>query len=91
MQDLTLLHPNAVPDAAQRFAALEHREPLADYNFEHFRTKHLLSDAEATVAKRGIAPGQVAPDFELPRAEGGSLRLSDLRGKPVLLHFGSIT
>ncbi len=79
------------PDVTQQFATLDEKPSPGDYNFEHFRTKHLLSDAEATVAKRGIAPGQVAPEFELPRAEGGSLRLGDLRGKPVLLHFGSIT
>ncbi|WP_163272031.1 peroxiredoxin [Chelativorans alearense] len=28
-----------------------------------------------------------APDFELPRDGGGSLRLSELRGKPVVLYF----
>lgn len=31
--------------------------------------------------------GQTAPDFELPRSGGGSLRLSSLRGKPVVLYF----
>lgn len=31
--------------------------------------------------------GQTAPDFELPRAGGGTLRLSALRGKPVVLYF----
>jgi len=39
----------------------------------------------------GLPLGEAAPDFELPRAEGGSLRLSDLRGRPTLLHFGSFT
>ncbi|MBA2362795.1 MAG: redoxin domain-containing protein, partial [Chloroflexia bacterium] len=41
------------------------------------------------MTSRGIQPGEAAPDFELPQAGGGQLRLSDLRGKPVLLHFGS--
>ncbi len=31
--------------------------------------------------------GQEAPDFELPRDGGGTIRLSDLRGKPVVLYF----
>lgn len=31
--------------------------------------------------------GQQAPDFDLPRDGGGSLRLSDLRGKPVIVYF----
>ncbi len=81
----------SVPDAVQRFAALDERAGLADYNFTHFRTKHFLLDAKITLAGRGIQPGEVAPDFALPQAGGGTLRLSDLRGAPVLLHFGSIT
>lgn len=35
----------------------------------------------------GLAEGAKAPDFELPRTGGGSLRLSDLRGRPVVLYF----
>lgn len=31
--------------------------------------------------------GTEAPDFELPRDGGGTLRLSELRGKPVVLYF----
>ncbi len=31
--------------------------------------------------------GRVAPDFLLPTLDGGELRLSDLRGKPVLVNF----
>ncbi len=31
--------------------------------------------------------GQQAPDFELPTGGGGSLRLSDLRGRWVVLWF----
>jgi len=37
-------------------------------------------------AKRELI-GQLAPDFELPALDGSSLKLSDLRGKAVLLHF----
>ena len=62
-----------------------------EYNFKHFRTKHLLGDLQATADKRGIPPGAMAPDFELPRVNGAPLRLSDLRGMPTLLHFGSFT
>ncbi len=79
------------PDTTSMFATLPEKEGLEEYNFEHFRTKHLLSDAQAIIEKRGIQPGEVAPDFELPRVGGGTLRLSELRGKPVLLHFGSFT
>jgi hypothetical protein len=81
------------PNAEERFAALpsSRKEPLKDYNLEHFRTKHLLKDGQRTIQRWGIHPGELAPDFELPRSDGGTLRLSDLRGQPVLLHFGSVT
>jgi hypothetical protein len=43
-------------------------------------------DGGATMA---VLPetGRDAPDFRLPRADGGSLGLSDLRGSPVVLFF----
>jgi len=34
-----------------------------------------------------LAPGTEAPDFDLPRDGGGTVRLSSLRGKPVVLYF----
>ena|SRR5579872_2372644 len=34
-----------------------------------------------------IKEGDPAPDFELPTDSGGRLRLSSLRGKPVVLYF----
>lgn len=75
----------------RRFGQLDDRLSESEYNFEHFRPKHLLYDIEGTVAERGIQPGAEAPDFTLPRAGGGHLRLREQRGKPVLLHFGSPT
>ncbi len=73
----------------RRFAVLGESKREDNYNFEHFRTKHLLLDAQRTAEARGILPGEIAPDFELPQVGGGSVRLSDLRGKPTILHFGS--
>ena len=82
----------APPDAVARFAALPGAEQPADYNFAHFRTKHLAQDGRRTIEGEGITPGELAPGFELPRADGeGSLRLGALRGQVVLLHFGSFT
>jgi hypothetical protein len=60
-----------------------------DYNYAHFRTTHLLTDAAKTVAGVGVQPGVFAPDFELPEADGGTWRLSEHLDKPVLLRFGS--
>jgi len=34
-----------------------------------------------------LAPGDPAPDFELPDQDGDPLRLSDLQGQPVVLYF----
>ena len=34
-----------------------------------------------------LQPGEPAPDFELPDTQGRLVRLSGLRGRPVLLAF----
>jgi peroxiredoxin Q/BCP len=34
-----------------------------------------------------ITPGEPAPDFELNDVQGKQIRLSDFRGKPVVLYF----
>ena len=34
-----------------------------------------------------VVPGVTAPDFELPSATGGSVKLSSLRGKTIILVF----
>ncbi len=76
-------------EVERRFAAMDAGQKEDDYNFENFRAKYLINDAQRTVEAQGIEPGEIAPDFELPRVGGGTLRLSELRGKPTVLHFGS--
>jgi hypothetical protein len=78
-------------DARTRFEHLRYRQPEDEYNFERFKTRHLWNDAQATMEVRGVMPGTLAPDFALPATDGTRIRLSDLRDKPVLLHFGSAT
>ena len=34
-----------------------------------------------------VSPGDQAPDFELPDQDGERVRLSELRGRPVVLYF----
>lgn len=36
---------------------------------------------------RPLEAGRPAPDFNLPASTGGTLRLSDLRGQPIILAF----
>lgn len=68
------------------FGAVMQRLPLAALALFPFRT--ML----AAACGGRLQPGDPAPDFELPRLDGkGSVRLSALRGKPVLLVFGSYT
>ncbi len=77
------------PRASELFAGMHRRQSVDEYNFDHFRTRHFLYDARATKEKIGIHPGALAPDFTLPIASGGTLRLADLRDRPVVLRFGS--
>lgn len=62
-----------------------------EYNYEHFRRPHLAQEVVGFLAARGVRPGSLAPEFELPAVGGGTVRLADLRDRPTLLHFGSFT
>ena len=62
-----------------------------NYNFRHFPRYVLWADTLRTIRRAGVQPGEFAPDFELPRPDGQFHRLSTLRGRPVVLHFGSYT
>jgi hypothetical protein len=61
------------------------------YNYDHFSPKYLLKDAKLAAKPEGVVPGQLAPDFELLDTEGRPRRLSELRGRPVVLITGSAT
>jgi hypothetical protein len=66
-------------------------DPPSNFNFRHFRMRHMAAELIRTVRCDGVLPGQQAPDFELATSEGGRLRLRDLRGQPVLVHLVSYT
>jgi hypothetical protein len=59
------------------------------YNYDHFTRQVVWLDGAKTIDGYGVPPGALAPDFELPDTDGNLIRLSDQRGRPVLLHFGS--
>lgn len=62
-----------------------------NYNYEHFHPSLFAEDAELAVSPRGVVAGDLAPDFELRDTEDRLWRLSELRGKPVVLITGSAT
>ena len=70
---------------------VEWLDPPRDFNYRHFRMRHMLAELVRGAADHVIAPGQPAPDFALEGARGEHVRLLDLRGRPVLLHFVSYT
>lgn len=47
----------------------------------------LGSEVEFLATKEGLALGETAPDFELETLEGEKVKLSDYRGKKVILNF----
>ncbi len=53
----------------------------------------LLREAMARREEHAPKVGEEAPEFELPvlHCDGKTVRLSELRGKPVALIFGSYT
>ena len=64
--------------------------PEPGYNYAHLSPRVFLADMKQTVIG-GPEPGAPAPNFELPTTDGERVRLSALRGKPVVLIAGSVT
>ena len=58
-----------------------------EYNYEGW----VKRPDEAAYFKEVARAGSTAPDFTLPSLDGKDLTLSSLRGKPVVIEFGSIT
>lgn len=76
-----LRHPTVAEEAGP---------PEPGYNYPTLPRSVFLKDMQRTMTG-GPKPGDPAPDFELVSTEGKRVRLSDLRGKPVVLIFGSVT
>ncbi|ENQ3107891.1 Peroxiredoxin [Bacillus sp. 491mf] len=45
------------------------------------------NDEKEVIAQNGIEIGKAAPDFELSKLDGTKVKLSDLKGKKVILNF----
>lgn len=61
------------------------------HNYSHFHPRTLGRDVRLVMQSRGPLPGEPAPDFILSDIEGHNWTLSELRGRPVVLIFGSGT
>lgn len=60
------------------------------YNYRAF--SFAMEESElATWLSRGPRPGHAAPDFQLQDLDGQVVALSSLRGRPVVIEFGSYT
>ena len=54
-----------------------------------FRLEHMLATRPSTAAAQGVhlGVGDAAPEFEVQRTDGERIRLSEFRGKPVILRL----
>ena len=59
-----------------------------EYNYEIWPGR---SVRQGGLFKQIAHAGQQAIDFTLPSIDGDTVTLSELRGKPVVIEFGSIT
>lgn len=54
---------------------------------KHLFTALIISFMILSVSTQTVKKGSIAPDFSLKTSEGKALKLSDYKGKAVLLHF----
>jgi peroxiredoxin len=87
-------HPGSIVSA---FGTLNLINPMTDFTFADSMAtlySEKIPDSKYTAllnkrleSMRSTAIGSLAPDFSLPTPEGGSIALSSLRGKYVLIDF----
>lgn len=56
-------------------------------NATEFDNIALGSDVDFLATEQGLAKGEIAPDFELTTLDGEAVKLSDYKGKKVILNF----
>ena len=62
------------------------------YNHDHSRpTPEEDREKRLYFEREALRAGDRAPDFSLPSLDGGEVRPADLRGRPTVIEFGSIT
>jgi peroxiredoxin len=78
-------HPQSIFPGGEEGGVLSDEQEVRDRE-SRFGNRSLTV---SKIKRDGLKAGTVAPDFRLPRLDGGELALSDLRGKLVLLVFSS--
>lgn len=91
MQTQVCERSSGLPATGRVGRLVERLDPPDDFNFRHFRMRHTIAELLRGAAEHVVSPGQPAPDFVAAGVRGERVRLTDLRGRPVLLHFVSYT
>ncbi len=88
---------NSMGDSFASLAAIGLLNPKNEFQFidslvgkldeTYPETKMIVQMKQQLDEMRALSMGQVAPDFELPNPEGEMVKLSDLRGKYVMIDF----
>jgi methylamine dehydrogenase accessory protein MauD len=60
---------------------------LRALGLQGWRLEQLEATAPTRVGRSGLKPGKAAPEFTLPNATGGEVKLRDFAGRKVLLVF----
>jgi peroxiredoxin Q/BCP len=60
---------------------------LAGYSFGYYSHESILNRQKECAVMAELQPGEMAPDFETTTDEGKTVKLSDYRGKRVVLYF----
>lgn len=78
--------PAATP-LEERVETVPQREQVNEEGRGHEVSEDNNPLAKSRIARDGLAQGTLAPDFRLPRLDGGELSLEQYRGRKVLLVF----
>jgi hypothetical protein len=76
---------------SELFSKMDNCQNAEEYNFEHFTRTILINEIKHSTRPSVLKCGYPAPVFDLEDTERKRQLLSNYKGKPVLLHFGSIT
>ncbi len=88
-----LFDEHITPGPGNIYTAAENAEMAAKISYSRFITDPMKRAEIVDLLSFGsqIGVGEQAPDFELATADGGKIKLSDLRGRHVAFMFAAMT